>query len=416
MSDQPHLRLMPRERDPDDWEYSDTSWRSSYYQPAGERDDDLAYPERIAVGTEMFGCSGSLDSHSFREATKFRALPDMTWEEAQVALARLQATARKKSARSVVELAEFTLAATDFTGFDRNSRRGDHAVKLRDSLAEARKTLRDHLSNRLTVAAHAAQDVARPLPQHGPNMANEHQAHTIAGTLTTRLPVESGWVRLVSAKPEHIIAALGSLRAQFDRWNAARPAAETIVARLESPDDLPTAEDYAKAVYVADMLVWSGQTLLALYAGMMIAMPVYRLYPTTPESQAVALWWPWGRPAPLADGHPSPPPKPRKATLDPAIITATQPQNVVREVMQKTGINRTTAQRMTAPMRAGMRQKRRFEAERLLREGLSKAEVARRVGLSPSRISALFKGEEYSTQNRKKQYEELHRWDALLSR
>jgi hypothetical protein len=94
----------------------------------------------------------------------------------------------------------------------------------------------------------------------------------------------------------------------------------------------------------------------------------------------------------LFDGTPPRPPKPRKQVLDPAIITATRPQDVVREVIERTGINRTTAQRMTAAMRAGMRVRQRHEAEQLLWAGLSKAAVARRVGLSPSRISALIKG------------------------
>ena len=43
--------------------------------------------------------------------------------------------------------------------------------------------------------------------------------------------------------------------------------------------------------------------------------------------------------------RPSEPSKARKKVLDPRIITATRPQDVVREVMQRTSINRTTAQR-----------------------------------------------------------------------
>jgi transcriptional regulator with XRE-family HTH domain len=76
-------------------------------------------------------------------------------------------------------------------------------------------------------------------------------------------------------------------------------------------------------------------------------------------------------------------------------------QDVVREVMQKTGINRTTVQSMTASMRASMRSKRQLKAHMLLRQGLTKAEVARRVGLSPSRISALFKGEQFLAESRR---------------
>jgi hypothetical protein len=405
---------MPRERSPDESEYPDAWWRSSYDRPSREKADDLAYPERIEVGTELFACSGSVDSHSFREATKFRALPDMTWEEARIALARLQAGRGITTSRAAVALAEFALPASGFTGFDRNSKRGDNAVKLRDSLVEARAMLRVFLCRRLAIAAQAAHDLARPVTRHGPDMTNEHQAQGIASTLSTKLPIGETWVRISKATSEQILDALKSLRGTITEWSAGREAAKGIAERLEMPDELPTADDYADAVYLADMLVWSGQTLLLLYAGMMIGMPVYRLYPTTPERKAVALWWPWGRPAPLFDGKPSPPPKPQKATLDPSIITATRPQDIVREVMQKTGINRTTAQRMTAPMRARMRQKRKQEAQHLLHQGLSKAEVARRVGLSPSRISAMFPGEEYSARNRKEGYEKPHRYDVLL--
>ena len=65
--------------------------------------------------------------------------------------------------------------------------------------------------------------------------------------------------------------------------------------------------------------------------------------------------------------------------------------------MQRTGINRTTAQRMTANMRADMRRKRQAKARRMLRNGATRAEVARAVGLSPSRISAMFKGQAFPT-------------------
>jgi len=111
------------------------------------------------------------------------------------------------------------------------------------------------------------------------------------------------------------------------------------------------------------------------------------MYPATTEHEAISLWWAWGPPAPLIDGPLS---RPRKRALDPAITTATRPQDVVREVMQKTGSNRTTAQRMTAAMRTQMRHDRQRAAETLLRQ--TKAEVARRVGLSPLRISAMFRG------------------------
>jgi len=88
---------------------------------------------------------------------------------------------------------------------------------------------------------------------------------------------------------------------------------------------------------------------------------------------------------------------PRKKVLDPSIITAKRPQDVVHEVIKRTGINRTTAQRMTAKLRAEMRMKRRDLAMSMLRNGKTRVEVARAVSLSPSRISAMFKGQTFPT-------------------
>jgi hypothetical protein len=97
------------------------------------------------------------------------------------------------------------------------------------------------------------------------------------------------------------------------------------------------------------------------------------------------------------DGAAPRPPRQRKRTLDPAIITTTRPQDVVREVIARTGMNRTTAQRLTAKLRSRMRSERRRKAQTLLSKGVTKAEVARTVGLSPSRVSAMFKAEEFPT-------------------
>ena len=102
---------------------------------------------------------------------------------------------------------------------------------------------------------------------------------------------------------------------------------------------------YAEALHTADMLAFIGEKLTTLYAAIMHSMPVYRLHPATSEREAIELWWPWGRPPPLVDGGPARPSKARKKVLDPRIITATRPQDVVREVMQRTSINRTTARR-----------------------------------------------------------------------
>jgi DNA-binding NarL/FixJ family response regulator len=94
-------------------------------------------------------------------------------------------------------------------------------------------------------------------------------------------------------------------------------------------------------------------------------------------------------------GRLRPPPKARKTVLDPSVITAMRPQDIVREIVEKTGINRTKAQRLTATMAEDALSAPR-EAENLLRQGLTKNEVARQVGLSTSRISALFKGEKFA--------------------
>jgi hypothetical protein len=56
---------------------------------------------------------------------------------------------------------------------------------------------------------------------------------------------------------------------------------------------MPTTAEYAEALHAADMLTFIGQKLTTLYAAIMHAVPVYRLYPATPEAEAIALWWPW---------------------------------------------------------------------------------------------------------------------------
>ena len=177
-------------------------------------------------------------------------------------------------------------------------------------------------------------------------------------------------------------------------WNAQRQFAVSIAERLSSPS-LPTALEYADALYVANILRFTSMKLVSLYSGIMHSMPVYRLYPATSEREAVELWWPWGRPAPLVDGGPAKAPPARKKMLDPSIIITKRPQDVVREVMDRTGINRTTAQRMTAKLRADMRSARWVKAETMLRKGATRAEVARSVRLSPSRISTMFKGQSF---------------------
>src|ERR1700747_3122037 len=78
----------------------DDDWRAEWRSRLGSDSSDLtaaqaakAFPERIAVDppealrtAKLFGCSGSVNSGRYREATRYRFLPDMGWEEARVAL------------------------------------------------------------------------------------------------------------------------------------------------------------------------------------------------------------------------------------------------------------------------------------------------------------------------------------------
>jgi hypothetical protein len=322
-------------------------------------------------------------------------MPDMGWEEARIALNRLLEPVRYDGGKphEYIALAEFTLTAAGFTGFV--GRRGEHAVKLRDGLGYTIDKLRRRLDGTLQGAERNAELLARPITLHGDmRRGPESVADSIVCAFWTVVPTNADdWVKIVEASPNQAMAALDYLRATLAEWDARRPVAADVLNRLGDDSQAPpTATEYAEAIHIADMLVFTSEKLLALYAGIMHTMPIYRIYPATPEHEAISLWWAWGRPAPLTDGRPPPPPKPRKQLLDPTIITATRPQDVVREVMEKTGINRTTAQRMTAAMRAKMRGDRQRKAAGLLRQGLTKAEVARMVGLSPSRISAMFKG------------------------
>lgn len=391
----PELRL-GKDRSDDSYD-----WRSSYGQRIALGDIHTAktFPEPVAVGDPaeeaLFGCSGGLDSTRYREATKFRPLSGMTWEEARIALNRLVVPVRYDHGETsqYVALAEFALTAIGFTGFV--GRRGEHGVKLRDELGDARNILSRRLDTVLREAEQNAAQLSRPITLHGGvNMRDGHEAFATAIVRAFWTLVPSGaaekWVVIVEATPDQAVAALDYLRTTQATWDARRPVAAGILERL-GKRDAPTAAEYAEAIHIADTLVFTSTKLLTLYSGIMHSMPVYRLYPGVSVKEAIALWWPWGRAAPLVDGAPPRPPKPRKQTLDPALITTTRPQDVVREVMQKTGINRTAAQNMTAALRAKMRRDREWRARMLLYEGLTKAEVAKRVGLSPSRISALFK-------------------------
>jgi hypothetical protein len=376
-----------------------------------------AYPKPCETGTpeeliaKFYACSGSLGSKQYREATKYRDLPNMDWPDARVALNRLVVAVqdnrynrRRKPDdinRDLVALAEFALTSRGFEDFV--GKKGDAAPRFRQELQDAAwRYLCPPLQRRLESAEQNAKAAARPITdtmkhRWGPNDA-----------LQARVPIPcSNYVRIIEATPEQAIASLEFMREWLAAEERQRPFVEDMIARLRAPvttaeqyrkaaGDI-TAEGYSKALHIADGLQFISAKLVALYSGIMHSIPIYRLYPATPEREAIELWWPWGRGTPLIDGGPAKAPRPRKRVLDPAIITATRPHDVVRQVMERTGINRTTVQRMTSEMRADMRRARETKALSMLHSGATRAEVARAIGLSPSRVSAMFKGQKFPT-------------------
>lgn len=363
----------------------------------GKIANETAFPEHLETGTpeelasRLYACSGSPDSMQYREATRFRDMPSMDWTEARTALSRLDGDIRGYSyyrertvcTRQLVAQAEFALTAQ---GFDFVGKKGDVAAKFRKDLAHAiTVSLRPALTFRLLASASAQKIIQKPIAEY---MRDDWLPNK---ELFAMVPTPDGaFVKVGDALPEQALASLEYLRRLLADRERQRPFADNVAARLTTGD--VTAQEYTMAICTADALEFLSGKLVVLYAGIMHSMPIYRLYPATSERQAIDLWWPWGRVMPLVDGGPSMAPTTRKEVLDPSIIQATRPQDVVRGVMERTGINRTTAQRMTAKMRADMREKRKAKALAMLRIGKTKADIARTFGLSPSRVSAMFKG------------------------
>jgi hypothetical protein len=316
------------------------------------------------------------------EPTKFRAMPDMGWEEARIALNRLRVPLyhsyyNPATTRDYVALAEFILTAYGFEGFA--GKKGDHAIKLRKDLGDAiMDYLRRHLDSALQTAKNHATGLTHPI-----SSCLRGEGWRGNDVLWGKVPTAAAhWVKIIDTTPDQVIAALDYLRTTWASWQKRRRIADRVADGLGTARPPPSAAEYAEAMHIAEMLAFTSEKLSMLYDGIMHSMPIYRLYPAISEQEAIAAWWPWGRDVPLMDGAPPRPPRQRKQTLDPAIITATRPQDVVRQVIELTGMNRTTAQRLTANLRARMR---------------TKSEVAGTVGLSPSRISAMFKGQRFPT-------------------
>jgi hypothetical protein len=363
----------------------------------------IGLPEQFETGTpaelvaQLYGSSGSPETYEYREATKFRDMASMDWAEARVALNRLvrelrgdRYYRRNVATADLVALAEFAMTARDFTF---QGKKGDNGGKLRKELADAIIVhLRPPLTARLQATADNAKIIARPIAEHLRDGWKSNDA------LQAMVPLPDGtFVQISQATPEEAFASLDFMRRWLADREEQRSFADGVANRLYLEGSAVTAKDYAAAISIADTREFMSAKLIMLHAGIANSIPLYRLYPATPECEAIKLWCPWGRAMPLVDSGPSKAPRSRKKVLDPAIITVTRPQDVVREVIERTGINRTTAQRMTADMRADMRRKRKALALSLLRKGETRTGVARAVGLSPSRISAMFKNQNFPT-------------------
>ena len=90
-----------------------------------------AFPEPVAIDppetlrtAKQFGCSGDIESTRYREATRFRALPEMEWPDARIALRRRFVPVEYSgTSPEYVALAEFALSAAGYEGFVGRARR-----------------------------------------------------------------------------------------------------------------------------------------------------------------------------------------------------------------------------------------------------------------------------------------------------
>ncbi|MBV8091549.1 MAG: hypothetical protein JO139_18640 [Alphaproteobacteria bacterium] len=287
-----------------------------------------AYPERCETGTQedliakFYACSGSLGSTQYREATKFRDLANMDWGDARVALNRLVTPIRETPCSyrrhkpddincKLVALAEFALTARGFQEFC--GKKGDAAPRFRQELQDAATLyLASPLNERLEISAQRAAITARSITETMKHRWEPNDA------LQAKVPTPGGvYVRVLESTPEQAISALEYMRQWLEAEEKQRPFVEDVVHRLAVPCATAeeyraaagsvTAEEYARALQIADGLQFMSGKLTILYTGIMHSIPVYRLYPATPEREAIELWWPWGRALPLIDGGPAKP-------------------------------------------------------------------------------------------------------------
>ena len=137
-------------------------------------------PEELAA--KLYGCSGSLETTQYQEATKLRDMPAMSWAEARVALNRLVIALGGYSHRrrlhaaatsDLVALAEFALTARSF---DFLGRKGDNAPKFRRELTRAVQVYLHHpLATRLRASVDNVMIIAKPIAEYMRNrwLSNE---------------------------------------------------------------------------------------------------------------------------------------------------------------------------------------------------------------------------------------------------
>ena len=240
---------------------------------AGELNtSSTALPEKCATGTpqeltdKLYGCSGSLSSAQYKEATKLRDMPGMDWADARIALSRLVADVRKDNSHrwsrrartsDLISLAEFALTAR---GFEFLGKKGENAPRFRKELADAvRLFLHPPLNKRLAASAKNAQMTARPITE---TMKDGWQPND---ALWAKVPLpDGGYVRISEAMPVQAFHSLEFLRRWLAEKERRRAFADDVAARICEPcvtaeeyaraAGRVTAEEYAEAMFIAEGL------------------------------------------------------------------------------------------------------------------------------------------------------------------
>lgn len=351
-------------------------------------------PEALAA--KLYGYSGSVETRRYARATKFSDMAGLDWSAARVALNRLvrwihDDRRNGPEAAHCVALAEFALTAR---GFDFAGLKGESAPRFRKERTDAVRTLAYRLLKHLQSADERGEKLTRPLAEMWPVTERWPPNQVLDATVPL---AADRWVRVTEATGDQALASLSFLRATWAAWCARRPTADDVRERLDA-DAAVTALEYAEALHIGAMLEFTGERLVTLLNAMRHSMPIYRRFPHASEQDAVAAWWPWG---PAMAGGPPRPSGDKATKLDPSIITATKPADVIREVMEKLGVSRVLAGKLTKDIRATMRRERKATAREMLWQGVPRAEVAKAVGISPSRLGEIFKGRKFA-QNRRR--------------